>query len=349
MSPVTQSVFPMPTVRVYLKDGPTLRIKEHYENINVLLSEGRPIEAVTINGERVIIPANQVVSVAGPNDLPAPDGWTMQGRHIEVVGASSLVSRALREIEVPRHISHRGRLGYALTNGVARAALDPDAAVVLDMVSHPDKDYDAIMEDLNRLVCVVAEDMASALVVVFDPTKPDDDLEWINPASDETSIDLTVQAAKMLIQAEILTQQANEPDDRPSKADVTAAFGAVERNERASERLDGTDIQGGSKAQSEGDAERNARAFFEAGKVREAINLLGAAQVARWLTTLAMPITVQFQDDASGTHEGEIAAGPDEEQANAQSQFQVEVPDVGATDVRIDAITAWRYDPQDQR
>lgn len=155
------------TARVYLVDGPTLRLtgEDAYETASLQASEGRAVTGTTVDGERVTIPIGRVQDVVGAAEPVALDPGIMNGRQIRLRPAAAYADGAV----------HVG----------------PIAEIIRQYCSK---------EQVATHVVVLAEDMAEDLVMLYDLAVQQ--AVWRNPASSPRSLDLYEQAVRLLARAE---------------------------------------------------------------------------------------------------------------------------------------------------
>lgn len=169
------------SARVYLKSGVRLSL------IDV---EGDPIEAVrrgraivgtnVSDGQRTAIAGDTIDSVS--TDAAVPNPAIFWGRKIEIRAAAGFKNE---DLDDPHS----------------------DAGLVRDMVSE---------DRMTQTAVLVAEDLASAVVVIYDLGK--DDAVWVNPASSPEAIEYAVQAIKLLAVGEQVEQAFQEEGIAESEA-----------------------------------------------------------------------------------------------------------------------------------
>lgn len=231
------------TAEVYLRNGGKVYLSAPptEEVLNRVFS-GMALEGVNTKGAKVALTPGAYVSAVGPEPAYAAlskvkvPSSIYDGRHTLITSAANMLR------------SHRP--GDDEAND-----LGSDYAVVRGAVEDDDAPFTVVVQ---------AEDMASALVLIMDLRRADDDLVWINPASDSRAIDNTVKAVRLLAEAEQLEILAYDPASdhtvtAPGYADpeaegrrladaythtvdipanVNKAFAQVEANEAKSAQLD---------------------------------------------------------------------------------------------------------------
>lgn len=200
------------TAVVYLqKGGRVFLSKPDTAEVLGAIRDGMPIMGTDTDGRQVVLPASSYLNATGPR--PASERVEVPS---DVFDGKQVMFRCLANLV--RDVGHDALTGTG-------PEIEPDEGVAIGMSMCRSEDY-------PHVVVVEAEDLVRATVLVMDLRREDDDLLWINPASDPAAIDLYVRMVRAAAEAEQREILFNQPDaqiDRDVAAGWDSAMAAKER------------------------------------------------------------------------------------------------------------------------